>query len=413
MTFKLFLLIHNERTYKRYYGQPLGSKYPWLSGLKFEIHDFIKRYADAISLAVGKKTNPQIFDSAVGVLEQKSKLQKLYENIVWCIKYKEACNFYYLYGLDKKGHSPKDYIAYTEFRVLRNILNIRQRENLPTNYTFNYLSLARDKFVFYQYCKSLGMPYPKTIGLVSKGHVSWYDEKRLMFSPMESFLDKSFDAFCKDVNGESGIGAFYLKVENGKLYDRKEEISLAELNRRIGNATFIIQEKLTNHQSINEVYDKSLNTIKLITILNDDGTVDFFDSVMRFGAGGNFIDNASQGGIFVGIEKDGKLQQIGYHEPGIKKDLIVRGIHPDTGVKFGGMQIPFWKELLDAAKEFHKFFYGIPSIGWDIAITPNGFVFTETGEDWEIPVYQVTHGGLRDKFYKYHGKALDIKLRKY
>ena len=43
----------------------------------------------------------------------------------------------------------------------------------------------------------------------------------------------------------------------------------------------------------------------------------------------------------------------------------------------------------------------------------NGFVFTETGEDWEIPVYQVTHGGLREKFYKYHGKALEIKLRRY
>lgn len=77
------------------------------------------------------------------------------------------------------------------------------------------------------------------------------------------------------------------------------------------------------------------------------------------------------------------------------------------------MKIPYWDELLATAKRFHKFFYGIPSIGWDVAITPNGFVFTETGEDWEIPLYQVTHGGLREKFYKYHGKALDIKLRRY
>lgn len=104
---------------------------------------------------------------------------------------------------------------------------------------------------------------------------------------------------------------------------------------------------------------------------------------------------------------------MGYHEPGIKKNLVVPDIHPDTGVKFGGMKIPYWDELLATAKRFHKFFYGIPSIGWDVAITPNGFVFTETGEDWEIPLYQVTHGGLREKFYKYHGKALDIKLRRY
>lgn len=41
-------------------------------------------------------------------------------------------------------------------------------------------------------------------------------------------------------------------------------------------------------------------------------------------------------------------------------------------VQFGGMAIPYWSEILDTAKRFHKFFYGIPSIGWDIAITPNG-----------------------------------------
>ncbi len=337
----------------------------------------------------------------------------LWENLDWCFKYKECCRYYFLYGLDLKGRSPKDYVAYTEFRVLRNILNFRQRENLPTLYIFNYLALARDKFVFYQYCKSLGMPYPPTIGLVSKGQVSWYDGERMTFSPLESILEKNFDAFCKEVNGESGRGAFPLKVENGRLYDRDNEITIDELKERFGQATFIVQEKLKNHPAIDAVYDKSLNTIKLITFLNDDGTVDFFDSVMRFGAKGSFVDNASQGGVFVGIEEDGTLQEVGYHEPGIKKNLVVAGIHPETGVKFGGMKIPYWDELLGTAKEFHKFFYGIPSIGWDIAITPNGFVFTETGEDWEIPVYQVTHGGLRERFYKYHGKALDVKLRRY
>lgn len=69
--------------------------------------------------------------------------------------------------------------------------------------------------------------------------------------------------------------------------------------------------------------------------------------------------------------------------------------------------------VLAEAKRFHKFFYGVPSIGWDVAITPNGYVFTETGEDWEIPVYQVTNGGKRKQYYRTHGNALQVKLRKY
>lgn len=273
--------------------------------------------------------------------------------------------------------------------------------------------MARDKFVFYQYCKSLGMPYPKTIALVSKGDISWYNGEEMTFTSFDSILDMDIDAFCKEVNGESGKGAFALKVTNRHCYVHGKEVSLDELKKLFGNATFIIQERLCNHPLIDSVYSKSLNTIKLITFLHDDGSVEFFDAVMRFGAGGNFVDNASQGGVFVGIEENGNLQPVGYHEPGIKNNLVVNGKHPDTGVQFGGMSIPYWAEILDTAKKFHKFFYGIPSIGWDIAITPDGFVFTETGEDWEIPVYQVTHGGLREKYYRSHGKALNIKLRKY
>lgn len=408
MNLKLFHLIHNEKTFKRYYYQPMSAKHPNRTYPLRRLKTGLIRWFYAFYLPFNPKYNTQQFPGA-----RKSKLKMLFESLVWCLKYKEVCRYYFLYGLDLKGRSPKDYVAYTEFRVLRNILNFRLRENLQTLYTFNYLALARDKFVFYQYCKSLGMPYPQTIGLVSKGEVSWYDGERMVFSPLETVMEKNFDAFCKEVNGESGKGAFPLQVCKGRLYDRDTEISFDELKSRFGDATFIIQEKLENHPDIDAVYDKSLNTIKLITFLNDDGTVDFFRAFMRFGSGGSFVDNASQGGIFVGIEEDGTLQEVGYHEPGLKKKLVVPGVHPDTGVRFGGMRIPYWDELLAAAKEFHKFFYGIPSMGWDVAIIPNGFSFTETGEDWEIPLPQVTHGGLREKYYKYHGKALQIKLRRY
>lgn len=407
MNIRLFFLIHNERPYKRYYGQPLP-KDSFFHRSLHEIKLKLDLVFETLKFPFDKRYNTQQFSG-----ERKTNAKILWENVCWAFLYKEVCQYYFLYGLDLKDRNPKDYVAYTEFRVLRNILNFRQRENLQTLYTFNYLALARDKFVFYQYCKSLGMPCPQTIGLVSNGEVSWYDGERMLFSPLDSILEKSFDSFCKEVNGESGKGAFCLKVEKGELFDREEKITLNELRNRFGNATFIIQEKLRNHPIIDAVYDKSLNTIKLITFLNNDGTVDFFGAFMRFGSGGSFVDNASQGGVFVGIEEDGYLQEVGYHEPGIKKNLVVNGIHPDTGMRFGGMRIPYWDKLLATAKEFHKFFYGIPSIGWDVAITPDGFSFTETGEDWEIPLPQVTYGGLRDKFYKYHGKALKVKLRRY
>lgn len=404
---KLFWLIHNERPYKRYYYQPLLRKY-FGHAFFYEMKLYLMIFLRAAYLPFNTKYNTQQFEG-----KRKSRLRMLYENLIWAFKYKEVCNYYFLYGLDLQGKCPKDYVAYTEFRVLRNIVNFRQRENLQTLYTFNYLVLARDKFIFYQYAKSLTIPCPNLIALVSKGEISWYDGEQLNFGNIERITTRNFEAFCKEVNGESGKGAFILRVENGNVFIQNELSTLKELKDRFGGATFVIQEHLKNHPMIDKIYSKSLNTLKLITILCDNGQVEFFDAVFRFGANGNFVDNASQGGIFVGVSELGFLQEVGYHEPGIKKNLIVSGRHPDTNVVFGGMKLPFWNELLDAAKRFHKFFYGIPSIGWDVAITPNGFVFTETGEDWEIPVYQVTNGGKREQYYRTHGKALQIKLRRY
>lgn len=77
------------------------------------------------------------------------------------------------------------------------------------------------------------------------------------------------------------------------------------------------------------------------------------------------------------------------------------------------MKLPYWDEIIETAKTFHKFLYGIPSICWDVAMTENGICFTEAGEDWEIAANQAALGPLREKFYKFHAYALDIKLRKY
>lgn len=163
MKFKLFGLIHTECSYKRYYYQKL-QKDTFINRVKKEITQYYRIFLYAAYLPFNKSINTQQFPG-----ERKSKLRMCYESLLWAFKYKEVCNYYFLYGLDLKSRSINDYVAYTEFRVLRNIINFRQRENLRTLYTFNYLALARDKFVFYQYCQSLGMPYPKTIALYRGG----------------------------------------------------------------------------------------------------------------------------------------------------------------------------------------------------------------------------------------------------
>lgn len=406
MKFKLFRLIHNERPYARYYYQSLPKRY---FGISF-IHEF-KIYLvvliQSMYLPFNTKYNAQLFEG-----QRKSKIRMLWENLVWALKYKEVCTYYFLYGLDLKSRRCSEYVGYTEFRVLRNILNFRQRENLRTLYTFNYLSLTRDKFVFGQFADSLSIPHPKTIALVISGKIGWYKKDQINFENLDSLKNIEINAFCKETYGEAGKGAFSLEIRQQHFYMSGKEISFDELCK-IFQKDYIIQERVTNHSVINSIYSLSVNSIKMYTFRRSDGEVVVHNAIFKMGANGSHVDNAAFGGIIVGIKENGILEDWGFFEPGKAKDLIVYTNHPDTGGKFAGVQLPYWEEAINLAKTFHRFYYGVPSIGWDIAITQNGPVFLEPGEDWEIPVLQIYNGGYRKQFYDLHGDALNIKLRKY
>lgn len=404
MNFKLWWQIHRETRKNSYYLSPSRHR----GGCLLILVKDLKVWYDAIRMPWNKKYNTQQFPG-----KRKSKWTMLWENIVWAWKYREPCKTYFVYGLDLKGHNPNDYVGYNEFRALRNILNIRQRENLMTNYTFNYLALVRDKFVFYQYCDSIGLPHPKTIALVRDGHISWYDGKKMKFDSFDTILKHDMDAFCKEISGELGKGAFTLKVSRGHIEVLGKEMSIDDLKDKFGSSTYIIQEKVINHTTLRKIYPSALNTIRLNTFMHPNGDVEYYGAELRFGTGGNHVDNAGQGGFFVGVNQDGTLKDIGYYDPGMRKIVTEHELHPDTKERFAGIKIPYWEDIVKTTTEAHKFFYGIPSLGWDIAVTEDGFVFTEAGEDWEIQMDQCAYGGRRKDFYRTHGYALNIKLRRY
>lgn len=404
MRFKLWWYIHTETRNGSYYLSPSRHK----GGIFIQIAKNIRTYIKALSLPWNQEYNIQHFSG-----QRKTKLKMLFENLIWALKYREPCDYYFAYGLDIKGRRPQEYVGYQEFRALRNILNIRQRENVMTNYTFNYLALVRDKFVFYQFLDSINAPHPSTIALINNGKVSWYNSKCISFEDIESIKKHSFDAFCKEVSGELGRGAFTLNNTDGQLSINGEWASIDKLKEMFGDSTYIIQERLSNHHIIKKIYPHALNTNRFTTFYNNDNVI-FLGAVLRFGMGGKCVDNAGQGGFFVGIDKNGRLMDNGYFDVGKgRKHVVIKDMHPDTGEKFSGLEIPFWKELYSKTIELHRFFYGIPSMGWDIAVTDDGFFYTEAGEDWEIQFNQCAFGGQRELFYKTHGCALNIPIRRY
>lgn len=71
---------------------------------------------------------------------------------------------------------------------------------------------------------------------------------------------------------------------------------------------FIIQEKIKQHNLLERIHPSSLNTIR-ITSYRYMEEITILSAVLRMGSGGSRVDNASKGGIIVGIDLEkGKIK---------------------------------------------------------------------------------------------------------
>lgn len=147
-----------------------------------------------------------------------------------------------------------------------------------------------------------------------------------------------------------------------------------------------------------DIYSKSINTIRVWSVnpnhssnIND---VVIVGALLRVGARDSIIDNWAQGGLVVGVDKNGTLMKYGYYKPGYGTKTE---IHPDTLIKFEGIEIPYYRDIINTVKQFHSKLYSIHSVGWDVAITEEGPLFIEGNDDYELGFFQTCFGGMKNQ----------------
>lgn len=132
---------------------------------------------------------------------------------------------------------------------------------------------------------------------------------------------------------------------------------------------FIIQECVTQHFEIAKLHPSSINTIRILT-LNWHGKVYVLSSIIRMGANGSNVDNGHSGGIFCGINDDGRLKRCAYtYMTGEKFE----NTHPTTGAVFSDSVIPNFnrcKELVVNLAPRLTSFSRLTS--WDLSVNENG-----------------------------------------
>ena len=156
---------------------------------------------------------------------------------------------------------------------------------------------------------------------------------------------------------------------------------------------WIIEECIQQVPVMAQWNPSSVNTIRMNTFCHKD-SIQVFTAFIRTGRKGSFVDNGLQGGLFASIDTvSGVIFTDGYDER-----CIAHAVHPDSSVPYKGTAIPRWDEAVALAKEMALAMPGMTYIGWDLALTTDGWEPVEANRG-EFIAQQITQGhGLRKEF---------------
>lgn len=280
--------------------------------------------------------------------------------------------------------SPKEFFIYNYEN-----LTDEQRSEYVTEYErarfctevndYKKSEIFQNKWETYQHFKK----YFKRDAILVNG------EKDVENPNVVKFLEKHTRIIMKPFTTACGRGIVMLNAIDSQDL-RSQFLQLMKGN----NTTYIMEEVILQAKEIADFHPHSVNTIRLVTVRVKDG-VRIFHPLMRFGYNNSVVDNAGGGGILCAIDlSTGRLKT-----PGINRKCEEFEKHPNSGKTFVGFAIPKWQELLSLAKEVAQVIPEVNYVGWDFALTDNGWVMVEGNDIAQLIGYQqATHRGIKPEF---------------
>ncbi len=328
--------------------------------------------------------------------KRKPRQKRIKDNINWYKKYGKVNTNYNNYCLDIENFGDqndfldrKNGLKHQEgANVAARTFSTKDKLSLYSAVNEKYKELNRPVYFRFQGEKILDFKYSKikdcssTISALNK-----LPDGKFFIKPQSDSLGKDAILLVK-----KGKNFKFTHVNRGKI-DLKEFLKITQ------NRAFFVQEYIEQHEDLKALNHSTLNTIRIITT-KFNNKVRVLCAGLRIGKNSqSIVDNASRGGCFVGIdEKTGKLQKYGF----FSKDRAVKE-HPESKIKFENYQVPFWKECVETAKKLQMMSPGYVTVGWDIAITPEGPVLIEGNSTWGEFIPNLTCRGIRKRWEKLKG----------
>lgn len=178
------------------------------------------------------------------------------------------------------------------------------------------------------------------------------DCKELIVKPTLSSSGKGVEKFFRD-------GSTWVNKKN-------EILSLEYLNMNYKNDC-IVQEAFIQHPFFSQFNESSVNSIRMVSYRDSLGLIHVLNSFLRIGTKGSVVDNAHAGGMFVGVDNEGRLGKYVCDQYG-RKQTFFNNIDFSTG----SFVIPHWNSICEKVVELSHYIIHHDLIAWDVILDTEG-----------------------------------------
>ena len=205
----------------------------------------------------------------------------------------------------------------------------------------------------------------------------WLDLTAATPEEFEAFCQKHPQMIVKPRDGACGKG-----VEKISVSDYSSPADLLE--KLVANEQVLAEEIIIQCDKMNEMFPKSVNTVRMVTITRN-GKVNVVFCSVRIGAGDTIVDNLNSGGMAALVDDETGI----ITTDAADKNGIVYKTHPDTGTLIKSFEIPYFKEGKEMVEKAALRVPEIGYVGWDIAFSEKGALLIEGNHFPGHDIYQM------------------------
>lgn len=221
---------------------------------------------------------------------------------------------------------------------------------------------------------------------------AWLSSENMTLDSFKELCMISRELIVKPLNECEGRGIELLKVDVDF-----SSVEFRKIHDSLKARKAVIEQRIFNHPAMN-FNNNSINTIRVNTLLDKNGTIHWFKPVLRAGVGNSVVDNYNAGGCEYSIDLESgiitSLCYRGYELKGVK--------HPGCDKIMPGYQIPMWDELRKIIDHACHLIPECRFIGWDVAITENGIELIEGNHNpGNVSIEYFGETGWYDKLKQY------------